>query len=225
MLAIAFIGLAFVSTHFFLSLAEVRGPLVRRIGEGGFLGLYSAVAGVLLVMLVMTYGDANRSAYWWYPDPLHYQIAMVVMWFAVVLVVASFMAPNPSSVGMGSKAKEGPQGILRVTRHPLLWGIGLWALSHLLANGDIVSVLFFVSFAILSFVGILVLDSKKLQQLGDDWSSYTQQTSVLPFAAILTGRTAFAPKELLLPLVVGSGVYVALFWLHEYISGVEILVP
>lgn len=225
MLGVALLGLAFVGSHFVLSASEVRGPLVQRIGEGGFLGLYSLVSAVLLVLLILAYGEVDRSVYYWYPDPLHYQIAMVIMWFAAVFVSGSFMAPNPSSVGMGDKAKEGPKGMLRVTRHPLLWGIGLWAFAHVLANGDVPSVMFFLSFAVLAVVGALVLDRKKTGQLGDAWSGFMAQTSLLPFAAILGGRTAFALKELLPPLLVGSLVYVALFWAHEWVSGVEILIP
>jgi len=225
MLTVALLGLAFVGSHFFMSLAEVREPLVQRIGEGPFLGLYSLVSLVLLVLMAMAYGEADRSVYWWYPDPVHYLIAMVVMWFATVLVAGSFMAPNPSSVGMGDKAKEGPQGMLRITRHPLLWGFGLWAFAHVLANGDVSSVMFFLSFAVLSVVGALVLDRKKASQIGNDWTVFMGQTSLLPFAAILAGRTKFAVKELVAPLLVGSGVYAVLFFAHEWLSGVEILIP
>ena len=225
MLTVVLLGVAFVASHFLMSLSEVREPLVARLGEGGFLVAYSLVAGVLMVLFIMSYGEANRSAYWWYPDPNAYLVAMIVMWFSVVLVVGSFLSPNPSSVGMGAKAKEGPQGVLRITRHPMLWGIGLWSLSHILANGDVASVFFFLGFAMLSFLGIWVLDQKKAQQLGDDWSHYTSQTSLLPFAAILSGRTAFVFAELVVPLAVGSAVYVAIFWTHQWLSGVEIVLP
>ena len=225
MLSVAFLGLAFVTSHFILSMAEIREPLVKRLGESGFLGLYSVVAAVLIVLLVIAYSEADRHAYVWYPDPLHYQIAMAVMWVAVVFVIGSFMAPNPSSVGMGEKAKEGPRGMLRVTRHPLLLGFGLWALAHVLANGDVVSVAFFLTFAVLAFVGAWVLDRKKAYQLGEDWHNYTSQTSLIPFGAILSGRTQLVVGELMAPVVAGTALYIAIFWGHEWLSGVEILLP
>ncbi len=225
MLTVAFLGLMFLASHFLLSLAEVREPLVKRLGEGAFLGVYSGIAGVLLVLLVISYGNADRSMYWWYPDPTFNLVTMGVMWLSIVFVVGSFMAPNPSSVGMGAKAKEGPRGLLRITRHPLLWGVGLWALAHILANGDLVSVVFFSVFAVLSFLGAWVLDRKKAVQLGDDWVSYTAQTSLLPFGAILSKRTTLAVAELMPPLAAGTLVYVGVFWAHEWISGVEILLP
>jgi uncharacterized membrane protein len=144
------------------------------------------------------------------------------MWFAVVLVVGSFMAPNPSSVGMGEKAKDGPKGMLRITRHPLLWGVGIWGLAHILANGDVVSVLFFGCFVVLALGGALLLDAKKSAQLGEDWRGFSQQTSLLPFGAVLSGRTALAPGELIGPLVVGTVVYALMYWGHSFLSGVEL---
>lgn len=225
MLQVAIIGLAFVGSHFALSLAQVRGPLVKRMGENGFLGLYSLVSVVLIVLLVMSYNEASRSAYFWYPDPLHYRITIGIMWLALVFVAGSFLAPNPSSVGAGEKAKEGPKGMLRITRHPLLWGFGLWGLSHILSNGDVVSVMFFGWLAILALVGAVVLDAKKRHQLGDDWTNFCAQTSLVPFVAIIQGRTQLAVGELVPALVVGTLVYLAIFWGHEWVSGVEILLP
>lgn len=225
MLQVAILGLAFVGSHFVLSLADVRGPLVKRLGENGFLGSYSLVSAVLLVLLVMSYGEVSRAIYWWYPDPGHYTITMIIMWFAVVLLVGAFMAPNPSSVGAGEKAKDGPRGMLRITRHPLMWGIGLWGLAHILSNGDVVSVVFFSWFVVLSLGGAAVLDGKKKAQLGEDWVGFCAQTSLLPFAAIVTGRARLVVGELVGPVLVGSVVYGGIFWGHEWLSGVEILWP
>lgn len=222
MLQILILGLVFVGTHFGMSAAPVRNALVGRLGESGFLGVYSLVSAVTLALLVLAYGDVSRINYWWYPDPTHYLVAKVLVWFAVVMIVGSFMAPNPSVVGMGEKAKEGPRGMLRITRHPLLWGVGIWGFAHIVANGDVVSVIFFAWFVVLSLVGALLLDAKKAQQLGDDWTSFSAQTSLLPFGAITSGRTDFAPAELLGPMVVGSVVYALMFWGHPFFSGVEI---
>lgn len=222
MIQVLVLGLLFVGTHFGMSLAPVRGALVARFGENGFLGVYSLVSIVTLVLLVMAYGEVSRLMYWWYPDPLQYMGAKIIMWFATVLVAGSFMAPNPSSVGMGDKAKEGPKGMLRVTRHPLLWGVGLWGVAHVIANGDVVSVVFFGWFVVLALGGAVLLDAKKAQQLGDDWNDFSAQTSLLPFAAIAANRTQLVFTELLGPMVVGSVVYVLMFLGHQWLSGVEL---
>ena len=174
MLQVAIVGLAFVGSHFLLSLVSVRDSLVKRFGENGFLGLYSGISAVLLVLMVMTYNEVSRSRYLWFPDPTHYQVTMLVMWLAVVFLVGSFMAPNPSSVGAGDAAKQGPRGMLRITRHPLLWGIGLWGLSHILSNGDVVSVVFFGWLVVLALVvlagrytGYRLLELRRFKALAD----------------------------------------------------------
>lgn len=205
-----------------MSLAPVRSSLVSRVGEGGFLGLYSLVSAVTLVLLVLAYSEVSRLLYWWYPDPNMNLIAKVMMWVAVVFVVGSFMAPNPSSVGMGEKAKEGPKGMLRITRHPLLWGVGIWGGAHVLANGDVVSVVFFGWFVVLAVGGALLLDAKKSEQLGEDWREFSRQTSLLPFGAVLSGRTSLVVSELIGPLALGSVIYALIYWGHRWLSGVEL---
>ena len=136
MMQVMLLGLAFVGTHFLFSSTSLRASLVGRLGTNGFLGLYSLIAAVLLGAFVYSYTEADRALYWWYPDPLLYGITKVLMWFAVVLAAGAFMAPNPSQTGMEDKVDEGPQGVLRITRHPLMWGIGLWGIAHTIANGD-----------------------------------------------------------------------------------------
>ena len=63
------LGLLFVGSHFGMSHAPVRSSLVARVGEGGFLGLYSLVSAATLVLLVLAYTEVSRLLYWWYPDP------------------------------------------------------------------------------------------------------------------------------------------------------------
>lgn len=222
MIQVLVLGFLFVGTHFWMSSPPLREPLVGRFGENGFLGIYSLVSAITLVLLIVAYNEVTRVSYWWYPDPAHYGVAKVIMWFAVVFLVGSFMAPNPSSVGMGAKAKDGPRGMLRITRHPLLWGIGLWGLTHILANGDVVSVVFFGWFVVLAVAGALILDAKKAEQLGADWQSFSAQTSLVPFGAIVAGRTRLVVAELIGPVLVGSVVYGVLFWAHEWLSGVDL---
>ena len=72
---------------------------------------------------------------------------------AFVLVVLGLRTPNPTAVGMEGLAARSPEGIVRVTRHPLLIGIGLWALVHLVANGDVASFLFFGALAVTALAG------------------------------------------------------------------------
>src|SRR3546814_8355689 len=93
--------------------------------------------------------------------PIFARVPLLVMPLACILLVAGLTSPNPTLVG-GERffdgAPESPAvGILSVTRHPFLWGTGLWALSHLLANGDL-------SYVVI-MVGIAVLRDRKSKRL------------------------------------------------------------
>ncbi len=67
---------------------------------------------------------------------------------ALFLLVGGVLIPNPSATGMTGVLDrlEPARGVLRITRHPVMWGVGLWAAVHLVANGDLASLLFFGGF-------------------------------------------------------------------------------
>ena len=68
-------------------------------------------------------------------------------------------------VGRGFAAGGDPApGILKVTRHPMMWAFGLWALAHIAANGDLRSLLLFGSMAVLALYGTVRLDAKRRAQ-------------------------------------------------------------
>ena len=91
-----------------------------------------------------------RFDYLWMPNPDLYWVAKITMPVAFVLLVGGFMVKNPTNVGMSidssEQAVEMAKGVTRITRHPLQWAIILWAIGHIVANGDYVSVIFFGSF-------------------------------------------------------------------------------
>jgi len=113
-------------------------------------------------------------------------------------------------------------GVNRITRHPFQWAVILWAASHLAANGDTVSVVFFVTFVLLSGIGSISLDAKKQAALGEAFTPFTALTSNLPFGAILAGRNKLVLGELMLPLLAGIALYLAFYFGHEWLSGVGI---
>lgn len=110
--------------------------------------------------------------------------------YACILVVAGLLTRSPTAVGGERVLRAGmvPPGIYTITRHPFLWGSGLWALAHLLANGDLAALIFFGGMATLSFAGMLAIDHKRVQALGADWEALRRHSSRLPFHAALTGR-------------------------------------
>ncbi len=169
-----------------------------------------------------------RYDYFWLPQPALYQVPKVVMPIAMILLLGGFMARNPTVVGMegslrGSDPASLTRGLTRITRHPFQWSVVLWAASHLAANGDQASVVFFATFLVLGLAGGVLIDRKKAAQLGPDWEGYARVTSNLPFAAIVAGRNRLVPGELVLPVVVGLVGYAALYWGHQWVAGVRLV--
>jgi len=127
---------------------------------------------------------------WWKP------FAIILMLPASLLVVIGLTTPNPTSVAQEGRLAQPPQGIVRVTRHPFLAGIGLWALVHLIANGDVASLVFFATWAVVALAGTVSIDRKRRRLLGAAWEPFAAQTSVVPFAAVAAGRNRFRLREI-----------------------------
>ncbi|MDH3644451.1 MAG: NnrU family protein [Gammaproteobacteria bacterium] len=224
-----FAGLLFVGAHLGVSSTPLRGKLVGLVGQGGYLGIYSVLALVTLGNLLWVYGEVPRYEYLWLPDPALYWVAKILMPIAFIFMLGGFMVKNPTAVGMEGMLADPEQreksvsGLLRITRHPFQWSVVLWAGSHIVANGDKVSIVFFSSFAVLSLAGTVLIDRKKAAIIGVDWQPFMAATSNVPFAAIVAGRNRLAVKELVVPVVVGLVGYGAVFWLHEWVSGVRLI--
>lgn len=222
-LALAVAMLLFVGSHLLLSSPGVRGLLVGRIGERAFRAAYSGLSLALLVWIAFAYGDAPIVDLWLPPIGLKH-LSLLIMPFACIFLVAGLSTPNPSAIGGGRPeiVAEGPVGILKVTRHPVMWGFALWALAHLLANGDLASLVLFGGIGALALVGARAQDAKKRLMLGDLWDEYTRKTSFVPFAALLRKRVRLAPSEIgWWRVVAGIAVYALLLWLHPWLFGVS----
>ena len=219
----------FVGAHLGISSTGLRKTLVSALGERGYLGVFSLLAFATLGLLIWAYGEVPRHEYLWALDPNLYLIPKILMPVAFVLAVGGFMVKNPTTVGMEGTLADAEQrqrairGVNRITRHPFQWGVILWATSHMAANGDAVSVVFFAAFALLSGLGTVLMDKKKALTIGPNWQPFAEQTSNVPFAALLARRNRLVPSELIGPVVAGLLVYGVVYWGHEWVSGVRIL--
>jgi uncharacterized membrane protein len=218
-------GIAFCGSHILLSSTRLRGSLRDQLGERGFLAVYSLTALVTFVWFLVAYSHAPTMVLW----PRQRWTALVpvvIMPLATILLLAGYSTPNPTAVGMerSARADDPAPGILRVTRHPVMWAIGLWAISHLIANGDLRSLLFFGAFAALSLGGTVLIDRKKQLALGSHWSRLAGVTSNLPFAALVAGRTGLRWRDIgLLRIAAGLLLYAVLYLAHPIIAGVPIM--
>ena len=211
--------LAFLGAHF-VSSTPLRGALAAAIGERGYLAVYSLAALATLGWMIWAYNRAPLQPLWQVPG-LGLAPA-VVMPFALILAACALMARNPTAIGQAGamKADEPARGIIRVTRHPLMWAIMLWGAVHLLVRGDLASVVFFGGFVALAGLGTVLMDAKKARSLGEDWKRFAAVTSNLPFGAIAAGRNRFALGEIGWKRIgVGLALYVVLFLAHPYLFG------
>jgi uncharacterized membrane protein len=227
LLSLAFAGFAFCGSHILLSSTGLRGSLRDQLGERGFLAVYSLTALVTFAWFLVAYAHAPTIILWERREWTAL-VSVVVMPFAAILLIAGYTTANPTAVGMErmGRANDPAPGILRVTRHPVMWAIGLWAVSHLIANGDLRSLIFFGAFAGLSLGGTVLIDRKKQLALGSNWPRLAEVTSNLPFAALIAGRTGLRWREIgLLRIAAGLLLYAVLYRAHGIIAGLPVVIP
>lgn len=179
----------FLAAHIVPPLPPVRARLVRLLGRSGYVGLYSALSVALLVWVIVA---ARRAPYLplWSPAPWQALVPITAMPVASWLLVAGLSAPNPLSISLRSPGQGEVAGLATtVTRHPVLWALLLWAGSHLVPNGDVVSVILFGGLSALSLAGLFLVDRRVRRRLGEArWTALASGTSMVPFVALATGR-------------------------------------
>ena len=122
----------FFGVHTLTTQRELRAQIIGSMGEGGYKIGYAlvSIAGLALVV----WGFANyRATGWidvWNPPRAFKHITVALMLPAIILVIASYIRGR----------------IYTTLKHPMLAGIKLWAAAHLLANGDLGSIILFGSF-------------------------------------------------------------------------------
>ena len=217
----------FLLIHFAVSGTRLRDALVARVGERAYRGAFSLASLVGLLWMGRAYARAPAIELW---GPLHglHPVAFAVVFVGVLFVVVGLASANPTSVGMEGRLTRGPEGvrgITRITRHPFLWGVSLWALVHLTVRGDLASLILFGSLLLLALCGTAVIDAKLHRRLGERWQAFAASTSNIPFGAIAAGRNRLGPALREIGLVrpaIAIAVYVLMFTLHGRVIGVPL---
>lgn len=217
----------FLASHSIPARPTVRGRIVAAIGRPAYLVVYSAVSVLVLAWLIAAAARAPHVELW--PrEPWQTLVPVATMLPAIVLIVFALTTPNPLSVNLRRSAGFDPEhpGIAGIVRHPILWALLLWSLSHLVPNGDLAHILMFGLFAALSLAGMAMLDRRMRRTLGDgEWRTLSRRTSNMPCAALSRGwRPRVTGRDLLL-LVGAVALYLALMAGHEYFAGVPIVLP
>ena len=212
----------FVAGHFFLSSAPIREALVKRFGEGPFLSGYSVVVFLAFVWMLLAYRSAPFVGVWPFLPSLAW-VPVLAMPVAILLAVCAFSTANPTLAGADGSTMPGnpAPGIVSVTRHPFLWGVVLWAISHLVVNGDAASIIMMGGVLILAVGGMFHIDRKREARLGSAWGPIALTTSLVPFLAILTKRTRFDWQGIgWWRITLALAIYVAIVFGHEFVFGV-----
>lgn len=222
-------ALFFVLVHLLVSGTRMRDAITGRIGAGPYMGLFSLASVAGLVWLGVAFGQARGAegnpAFWSVGEASR-QVQLVLQLLAFLLIVPGLTTPNPTSVrqeGVLERA-DAVRGMLRVTRHPFLWGVAIWALGHLIVNGDMASLILFGAMFLLALFGTASIDAKRRRSLGPKWEPFAGQTSNVPFAAILAGRQKLSLGEIgWWRLALAVGVWAALLWAHPMLFGAAAL--
>jgi uncharacterized membrane protein len=183
----------FIALHWLVPRDPLRSPLVRRIGERTYLRAFAVASLVVLVWMAIAYAGARHATdnIELFTSPGFARIANLIgQPIAWLLIVAGLSTPNPGTVEQGQRVERPDivRGILRVTRHPFLWGVGLFAVLHVLSVPTLAGWALFGSLALIAITGTRRIDRKRARAWGAAWARFEQQTSNIPFVAIVKRR-------------------------------------
>ena len=179
----------FFGVHTLTTQREVRARVIAFSGGGGYKIGYSLVSALGLVLIVWGFAHYRATGMWeiWTPPTALKHLTVALMLPAVILVVASYIRGR----------------IYTRLKHPMLTGIKLWAAAHLLANGDLGSIILFGS-----FLGWAVFDRISLKHRADSGAP------PIPVGG---------PSNDLIAVAVGLVAYLALaFAFHPVVIGVPV---
>jgi uncharacterized membrane protein len=185
--------IVFLGTHAFSMARGRRAAIIAKVGEGPYKGVYSLLSLAGIVLISIGFGQYRGAGYIpvWDPPVWTRHLSLLLVWFAFVFVVAAYL----------------PGRIKRTLKHPMLAGVKVWAFAHLIANGDLGSILLFGSFlawAVLARISVKRRDEAK------------------PHGAPLERPSGL--RNDVLAIVVGTLIYAAfVFWLHPLLIGVPVM--
>jgi len=148
-LLVLILGLVlFLGVHTLTAQRGLRAKIIASTGEGGYKGGYALLSLAGLALIVWGFAHYRAAGMWnvWTPPTALKHITVALMLPAVILMVASYIRGR----------------IYTAVKHPMLAGVKLWAAAHLLANGDLGSIILFGS-----FLGWAVFDRISLKHRAD----------------------------------------------------------
>lgn len=215
--------ICFLAPHVLPSVPGLRPWLIGKLGRVGYLSAYIALSAITFAWLILA---ALRAPYvgLWALSRWQVYVILVFMALACTLLVAGLKTPNPLSLSVRSPGVDIPKdAILGVTRHPLLWALGLWALGHVLVNGDVASVILFGILAIFALGYMPLMDRRVQRAKGrEEWHRLSAGTSSMLFASYLRKNPRpLVDQSLILSVIAGFALFFLLLYLHGPVIGVN----
>lgn len=212
-------SLLWLALHLGVAGSSLRGVIVARIGEQAFRGLFTVASIGVFAFLIWAFIHAPRTSLWVTSVELRW-VLVLLMLPAMYLLLASFstISANPADAGT---RRDGARGILRVTRHPMMWAFSLWSVVHILGTGELSALLCFGTFLVTAVAGMPSIDHKFARRDPLRWQQVAAETSILPGGAILAGRNRLIWAEIgwIVPLA-SLLLWAGLLFAHRHIFGV-----
>ncbi len=207
---------AFIVTHL-VGGTPLRARLGGAAGEWPYRGPYSLAAFATLGAMIWAYIGVPREPLW----PALPILPLFAMPLAFILIACGYFR-NPTMVGADGllKSEDPARGVIRITRHPIMWGVMLWAGAHVLARGDVKSLVFFGGFFLVALLGTLSMDRRK--RTNPDFVRFVTVTSHVPFVAVTQGRNHIAWREIgCTGPAIGIAAFVVFLAAHRWLFGVS----
>lgn len=178
----------FIGIHLIPSFPRLREGIINTLSNSAYMGIFSALSLGSIAMVVLGLKQAPFEALY-NPPGWGRHLNMLLMFLALYLFASNTAGSAPSSAKV-------------FTAFPLSWGLMLWAIGHLFANGDLAHVLLFGSFLFYAVISIIMGKAR----------------GVKPIA---TKRPPLAQELVFISILVF--VYMGLFWAHKYFTGMPLV--
>ena len=216
----------FGGTHIAGSTVAVRTMLISRLTLGGFKALYSVVALVTFVPLCWVYAENKHAGSLLFTPAtgLGYATqALMLLAFVVMFQGLFTVSPLTTQAEMSGRFGAGARGIQRVTRHPQVLAMVLFAVAHLMVNPFAADWVFFGGFIVYGMLAVVHQDSRTRAAGSDSARGLLSETSAVPFAAIVSGRQRLAPSEYsLIGFIVSILLFFAVRYFHGFLFGASV---
>lgn len=211
--------IAFIGTHFLLS-HPLRKPLVAKLGDAGFQGLYSVVAIGTFIWVILAFQDAPRGADFWPVGDGLWGFASMLMLIGSILFAGSLIGnPAMPMPGAEKSAAAPARGVFAITRHPMMWGFALWGIVHLLVAPYAASIALTLGMVFLALAGSYGQDHKKAAIMGDAWKDWASRTSFMPLGNQIAGRASWSTAwPGLRPVLIGIVLWLIASWAHPLLG-------